>query len=117
MPRLTDQSVAKYIKEAPGLGPTANSPGGMWIGDSSLSGLYLRLWPTGAASYAVKKRLGRRVLTRTVGPAEHLSLAVARQKAALILIQLEAGVDPLEVKRRDIAKRRSEYRKGNKKPR
>ncbi len=104
MPRLTQEVVKEYIDKAPSLKPTERSPGGLWVGDSSISGFYLRIWPTGHSSYAVKKRVGNRVLTRTIGPAAFMPLEDARKAAAKALLQMDAGIDPLEVKRRDFEK-------------
>src|SRR5207237_10735846 len=65
------------------------------IADAVLPGLYLIVQPTGAKSWAVRYRLGRR--TRKLTPPGRypvLSLAKAREAARTALERTTAGEDP-----------------------
>jgi integrase len=95
MPRLTQQLVDELIAEAP-------KHAERFIPDSTLQGFYLRTRTTGTASWVIKRRLKHRVLTRTLGPADLIPLVEARKKALAVLNDLSSGVDPLELKRREI---------------
>lgn len=52
-----------------------------WQRDPKVRGLYLRSFKSGKSSYAVRKRIGSRVLTITLGDVESLSLEDARKRA------------------------------------
>jgi integrase len=70
------------------------------IPDAVLPGLYLILQPTGAKSWAVRYRIGRRTRKLTLtGRYPVLSLAKAREAARAALESLSAGKDPAAAKR------------------
>src|SRR5262245_23843986 len=85
--KLTQPTVDKYVKDAP------NAPE-RWVADSSLPGFGLRTWPSGKASFAIKKRVGAKVLTRTIGPASILKLEEAKKRAITAFKSFLDGVDP-----------------------
>jgi hypothetical protein len=65
------------------------------IADAVLPGLYLIVQPSGAKSWAVRYRLGRRTRKLTLpGRYPVLSLAKAREAARMALESVTAGGDP-----------------------
>lgn len=62
--------------------------------DALCPGLALRVTPTGARSFAVKVRQGRRTRRVTIGPVTRVSLAKARDRARRIIEQLAEGREP-----------------------
>lgn len=87
--RLTEQVVERLVRESVGK-PEA------WHGDAGLRGFGLRTRPSGQASYAVKVRVGSRVLVRTLGSPALLPLFKARKQAIGILREIHHGNDPLD---------------------
>src|SRR5262249_31114761 len=70
------------------------------IRDAVLPGLYLIVQPTGAKSWAVRYRIGRRTCKLTLtGRYPVLSLAKAREAARAALERVSAGKDPAAAKR------------------
>ena len=70
------------------------------IPDALLPGLYLIVQPTGAKSWAVRYRIGRRTRKLTLaGRYPVLSLAKAREAARAALESVSAGKDPAAAKR------------------
>jgi integrase len=70
------------------------------ISDAVLPGLYLIVQPTGAKSWAVRYRIGRRTRKLTLaGRYPVLSLAKAREAARVALESISAGKDPAAAKR------------------
>lgn len=80
------RQVEKLIREA--------KPGAFADGD----GLYLKITPTGAASWQFRYQIGGRRRMMGLGACSVVSLAEARDKAAEARKQVRAGIDPLEVK-------------------
>jgi integrase len=69
------------------------------IADAVLPGLYLIVQPTGAKSWAVRYRVGRRTRKLTLpGRYPVLSLAKAREAARLALESVTTGADPAAAK-------------------
>ena len=69
------------------------------IADAVLPGLYLIVQPTGAKSWAVRYRVGRRTRKLTLpGRYPVVSLAKAREAARLALESVTAGADPAAAK-------------------
>jgi hypothetical protein len=69
------------------------------IADAVLPGLYLIVQPSGAKSWAVRYRLGRRTRKLTLpGRYPVLSLAKAREAARMALESVTAGGDPAAAK-------------------
>ena len=70
------------------------------IPDAVLPGLYLIVQPTGAKSWAVRYRIGRRTRKLTLaGRYPVLSLAKAREAARTALESISVGKDPAAAKR------------------
>ncbi len=65
------------------------------ISDSVVPGLRVRLGVTGGRTFIVRKRVGGRVKTITLGRySPRFGLADARKKARTLLSDIEAGGDP-----------------------
>ena len=64
------------------------------IPDGYLAGLYLIVQPTGAKSWAVRYRRGKRSRKHTLGPYPALGLQEAREQARKALLRVQAGGDP-----------------------
>src|SRR5262245_47551231 len=70
------------------------------IPDAVLPGLYLIVQPTGAKSWAVRYRIGRRTRKLTLaGRYPVVSLSKAREAARAALESISAGKDPAAIKR------------------
>lgn len=69
-----------------------------YVTDTLRAGLQLRVGVDGSKSYSVRYRIGRRMRRLTLGDADVLSLAEARERAKDALKQVSNGVDPAGVK-------------------
>lgn len=83
---LTVKQVEKLIREA--------APGATADGD----GLYLKITPTGSASWQYRYQIAGKRRMMGLGACAHVTLAEARQKAAEARKQVKQGIDPLDVK-------------------
>jgi integrase len=64
------------------------------IPDGLLAGLYLIVQPSGAKSWAVRYRRGKKSRKHTLGPYPALGLLEAREQARKALLRVQAGGDP-----------------------
>ena len=67
--------------------------------DAAITGLGLRVTPSGAKSWTVRYRVGRRLRRSTIGRYPTLSLADARAQARAALRDVALGRDPAQAKR------------------
>lgn len=67
---------------------------------SSLPGFGMRLYASGRRTYIVQRRMGGRMRTVTIGSAETLTEAVARDVAARILLRCQVDENPAETRAR-----------------
>lgn len=68
------------------------------IADARMPGLYLIIQPSGAKSWAVRYRHGRRSRKYTIGPYPTYDLGKARKKASDVLQAAGEGLDPAKQK-------------------
>ena len=97
---MRQPDVQRYIEEAP-------AHKDRLLPDSEVASLYLRTRQTGVCVWVVKRRFKHKIVTRTLGDARILSLADARKMAIEVVSSLTKGVDPLEVRRREVATARA----------
>jgi integrase len=69
-----------------------------YLTDTTVSGLALRVPPSGVKTWSVRYQIGRRTGRLTLGRADVLTLADARARAKAAIKQAGDGVDPAEVK-------------------
>jgi len=89
------QKITKSVVDALLPGQTAT--------DTQLEGFRVRVGKS-AKVYSVQKRVGRKVLTRTIGRHGVFTPDQARDRAKRILLELAHGVDPLETKKKLVQK-------------
>lgn len=82
-------------KLAPRSALTASSPGR--YGDGG--GLYLVVAPSGSRKWVFRFRWNKRLSDMGLGSASTVTLARARERAAVARLQLSEGVNPLQEKR------------------
>jgi Arm DNA-binding domain len=78
------------------------------VPDGKVSGLYLVLQPSGAASWAVRYRADGKPAKLTLGSLASLDLAMARKRAKEALGEIAGGKDPAAAKRASKAAARAE---------
>ncbi len=88
---FTVKQVEKLIRDA--------QPGATAAGD----GLYLKITPTGHASWQLRYQINGKRRAMGLGACERVTLADARVKAVAARAKVKAGVDPLEVREADDA--------------
>lgn len=83
--------------------PKTGQPVGVRYPVGGVSGLLLKVTPTGARQWILRAKIGSRRADIGLGPYPEVTLAQARDKAREVKEQIRAGVDPLE--QRQSAKR------------
>lgn len=102
---MTGINLARIIAEElarVGVKPTTAEPGRPreTVFLPSLPGFGMRLYASGRRSYIVQRRMGGRMRTVTIGSAETLTEAVARDVAARILLRCQVDENPAETRAR-----------------
>lgn len=83
---------------------------GQIVSDAQLDGFRVRAGST-AKVYSVQKRVGRKVLTRTIGRHGVFTPDQARDRAKRFLLELAIGVDPLDAKKKIVQKQEITFRR------
>lgn len=86
--------------------PPGKSQAFLW--DSDAPGLLLRVTPTGRKTYAFEGRLRGQTIRRTIGEVKAWGIEQARVEARRLAVALDAGTDPREVEREQVAQRAAE---------
>jgi integrase len=66
------------------------------IWDSEIRNFGVRVWPSGKKMFVYQYRFNRRARRLTIGPADVLSLPVARDLAREAAVKVSRGIDPVE---------------------
>ena len=74
-----------------------------FLRDTKAPGLRVRVTNTGTKSFVFEAKLNRQTIRRTIGDVRAWTIEAARTEANRLRVSLDAGTDPREVQRQQVA--------------